>query len=491
MYRSLLLVEPARKEGQESVTADHKLNQIIEKEPLMPEPGYPQRVSQAAASRINDQGQPVCRRRMVMPIAAVAAALLILAAAASWTGLFKSDIANAMEKAVAQLSNYHGVLQMRSQNEAGEVWTVGEVELWTEGDKYAVRQADGTLTVNNGEKKWQVREQSREVALLPLLPDPTRDNFDLKDEAQRAKQYPHQEVNAEIIAGRPATKLQISPPGGLAYYLWVDKETNLPIQLQTAMQNGLQTTYTYVQFEPNTDIDPGIFTYQVPSGYNLIEDNPGQLTTSLEEAIAISGLNPLLPNTAPKRILAFKERLVLDYGDTTIVETVSPGKWIVAPNSTLGKAAGGPLEIWWERLRWRQNGMQIQVEGPQRMELARQIAPDLTLPDSKENFSDRAQVKIPVEIEVIRNSQQQADRGSSPWQLDPLQVAQTYANLQVSPEGIKGEPQLSMANFELSANNGVEALVKVSGGPIKNIYLKRLVRQDETGIWSVVGYDSR
>ncbi|MFA7079054.1 MAG: hypothetical protein WC147_11695, partial [Syntrophomonas sp.] len=103
------------------MTADHKLNQIIEKEPLMPEPGYPQRVSQAAASRIHDQGQPVCRRRMVMPIAAVAAALLILAAAASWTGLFKSDIANAMEKAVAQLSNYHGMLQMRSQNEAGEV----------------------------------------------------------------------------------------------------------------------------------------------------------------------------------------------------------------------------------------------------------------------------------------------------------------------------------------------------------------------------------
>ncbi|MDD4172535.1 MAG: hypothetical protein PHQ94_09890, partial [Syntrophomonas sp.] len=61
------------------MTADHKLNQIIEKKPLMPEPGYPQRVSQAAASRINDQGSPVRCRRMVMPIAAVAAALLILA----------------------------------------------------------------------------------------------------------------------------------------------------------------------------------------------------------------------------------------------------------------------------------------------------------------------------------------------------------------------------------------------------------------------------
>ncbi|NLC07763.1 MAG: hypothetical protein GX755_07345, partial [Syntrophomonadaceae bacterium] len=40
-------------------------------------------------------------------------------------------------------------------------------------------------------------------------------------------------------------------------------------------------------------------------------------------------------------------------------------------------------------------------------------------------------------------------------------------------------------------NTGVEAIVGLKAGPIKQVYLKRLVRPDETGIWSVVGYDPR
>lgn len=135
---------------------------------------------------------------------------------------------------------------------------VRQVELWSEGEKYAIRQNDDTLTVNNGERKWQIRPGNKEVALLPLVPDPTRHSFDLRDEAKRAQQYPHAVVGTEIIAGRQASKLEISPPGGLAYHLWVDKETKLPVQLQTAMQNALQTTYTFVKFEPNTRINPRV-----------------------------------------------------------------------------------------------------------------------------------------------------------------------------------------------------------------------------------------
>ena len=41
---------------------------------------------------------------------------------------------------------------------------------------------------------------------------------------------------------------------------------------------------------------------------------------------------------------------------------------------SLGTAASGQLEVWQERLRWRQDGIEIQVEGVQRVELARQIA---------------------------------------------------------------------------------------------------------------------
>jgi hypothetical protein len=326
---------------------------------------------------------------------------------------------------------------------------------------------------------------------LPLLPDPVKSGFDLRDEAQRAKQYPHIVVGSEIIAGREAVKLAILPPGGLEYYLWIDTETNLPVQLQTAMQNALQTTYTFTSLEPNTQLDPQIFAYQTPEGYKVVENDPGQLVSTIEEAVAISRLTPLLLPEAPDRIFAFSDRIVLDYGDTIVVETAAQGSFEPAANSALGTAAGNPLEVWWERLRWRQDGLEIQIEGAKRVELARQIAPDLTLPDAAQDMVNKAQIKVPLDLAIVKADQQQVDRGSSPWQLDPLQVSLTFVNLKVTPEGIQGEPKIPFSAFKLGANNGAQAVVEVSAGPIKQVYLERLIRQDETGIWSVVGYDPR
>ncbi|WP_066633524.1 LolA family protein [Desulfolucanica intricata] len=468
------------------------------REPVLPGSDYPQRLAKAVAGRIQKnnpnssrKATGCSRRRWFLPSAVALIASVLLFVLTSQTGLFKTDVVYAMEKAVAQLSNYYGVLEVRQTNAAGEEWKNSRVELWSEGNKYALRQSDGTLTVNNGERKWQVRPQSKELALLPAVPDPTRNDFDLRDEAKRAKQYPHTVVGSEMIAGRQTTKLKISPPGGLAYYLWIDTETSLPIQLQTAMQNALQTTFTFVSFKPNTELDPEIFTYQLPEGYKVVKNDPGQLVAAVEDAAAISGLTPLLPKEAPARIIAYETRIVLDYGDTTIVETAARGAFEPVSNSALGTAAGGPLEVLSEQLRWRQDGIEILVEGERRVELAGQITADLTLPDAGKNPGNKARIKVPVDMEIVKADQQQVDRGSSPWQLDPLQVALTFVNLKVTPEGIQGEPKIPMSSFSLASNNGVEAVVKVAGGPIKQVYLKRPVRQDETGIWSVVGYDPR
>jgi outer membrane lipoprotein-sorting protein len=503
-------LEPEKHQGPAGTPELEKLLATVRRvrtlrEPALPETGYPKRLAETVASRLNQPDEPGLkpdrrehkktagrsrRKWFLPPVAALAAGLLLLVVF-GWTGLFNRDVAYAMEKAVAQLASYHGVLEMRSRNAAGEEWLVRRVELWSDGDRYAVRQDDGALTVNNGERKWQIRPHSKEVALLPLVPDPVRTGFDLRDEAKLARQYPHSVAGSELINGRQTTKLEIAPPGGLAYYLWIDQETNLPVQLQTAMQNALQTTYTFVSFEPNAQIDTAIFTYQLPEGYQVVENDPGQLVATVEEAAEISGLTPLLPQEAPDRIFAFKDRVVLDYGDTTIVETASRGDFKPAANAALGTAAGGPLEVWWERLRWQQAGLEIQVEGPQRVELAGQIAPGLSLPEPGTGQPNKARVEVPVDMEIVKASQQQVDRGSSPWQLDPLQVSLTFVNLKVSPEGITGEPKIPMEAFKLLSNNGAEAVVEVANGPVGRVYLKRLVRQDETGIWTVTGYDPR
>ena len=229
----------------------------------------------------------------------------------------------------------------------------------------------------------------------------------------------------------------------------------------------------------------------MPQDYQVVEDDQGQLVLTVEEAKAIAQFEPLIPEEAPLRIFAHKNRIVLDYGHTTIVEKKAQGDFEPEPNAALGTAAGGPLEVWWERLRWQQDGSEIQVEGERRVELAKQIAGNLTLPQGQEGLTDQAQVKVPVDMEVAKADQQQVDGGHVPWQLDPVFVATVFVNLQVTPQGIQGEPEIPEGAFTLAVNNGVEAVVDVSEGPIKKVYLKRLVRQDETGIWSVVGYDPR
>ncbi|NLO90332.1 MAG: hypothetical protein GX088_08450 [Clostridia bacterium] len=487
---------------------DQELGKLIEtvhkvrtlREPSLPDEGYPKRLAQVVACEIQKDKRGAFSKpgkspsksilKTLLPITAVAVCLLVFVLVNS-LGIFEQDVVYAMEKAVAKLNNYHGILEIRTRNAAGEEWLVRRVELWYEGDKYAVKQDDGTLTVSNGQRKWQINHEDREVVILPLLPDPTRNGFDLQDEAKRAKQYPHTVVKTEMIAGREAIKLAISPPGGEKYYLWVDKETNLPIQLQTAMQKALQTTYTFVSFEPNIGISPEIFAYRVPEGYRVVEEDSGQLVATIEEAAALSGFIPLLPKQAPIRILAFQDRIVLDYGDTTIVESKASGEFKLEPNASLGSAAGGPLEIWYERLRWRQDGLEIRVEGAKRLELAREIAADLSIPDANQDLAGKAKVKVPVDMEIVKANQKQVDSGSSPWQLDPVHVALTFVNLKVTPEGIQGEPQIEIPSFELVTNDSVEAVVEVKEGPIERVYLKRLVRHDETGIWTVVGYDPR
>ena len=46
-------------------------------------------------------------------------------------------------------------------------------------------------------------------------------------------------------------------------------------------------------------------------------------------------------------------------------------------------------------------------------------------------------------------------------------------------------------NYKLEGINESRAIAKINAtnSAVEKIYLERLVRQDETGIWTVVGYD--
>lgn len=64
-------------------------------------------------------------------------------------------------------------------------------------------------------------------------------------------------------------------------------------------------------------------------------------------------------------------------------------------------------------------------------------------------------------------------------------------SLQLSPKGIEGEYPIEEGNIKLLHSTKDTAVVEVNDTDtiIKFVYLKRLVNQDASGIWTVIGYD--
>jgi hypothetical protein len=116
---------------------------------------------------------------------------------------------------------------------------------------------------------------------------------------------------------------------------------------------------------------------------------------------------------------------------------------------------------------------------------------DLLIPSETDECLDKPKVDVPYDIEEEKNTQKNVDEGHSPWRLDPIFVAQVFVSLKISPEGIEGEYPIRYEDLKIVKNDGIRAVVKVldKSSPVSRVYLERLVRQDSTGIWTVVGYD--
>ena len=92
-------------------------------------------------------------------------------------------------------------------------------------------------------------------------------------------------------------------------------------------------------------------------------------------------------------------------------------------------------------------------------------------------------------MEIVENDQKQVDEGHSPWQLSPFAVTQTFVGLQMYPDGIEGDFPVDMEDMKIIHETNDEVIVEIDKdeSPISRVYLKRLVRQDEDGIWTVIG----
>lgn len=117
---------------------------------------------------------------------------------------------------------------------------------------------------------------------------------------------------------------------------------------------------------------------------------------------------------------------------------------------------------------------------------------NIMFPVSSNILNRTPEVEVHYDIEIEKNTQQSVDQGHSPWRLDAVATTQVFVSLQLSPSGIEGDYPIELKQLTLIHQTEEDAIVKVMDQhtDIRRVYLKRLIRQDETGIWTVVGYDT-
>ena len=112
---------------------------------------------------------------------------------------------------------------------------------------------------------------------------------------------------------------------------------------------------------------------------------------------------------------------------------------------------------------------------------------------SGSNKPDKPEVKVPYKMGEIEREQESVDKGHSPWKLDPAFVAEVFASLLLSPEGIVGAYPIAYEEVEIIYKEGKQAIVQIHNEKsiASKVYLRRFGCCDGVGIWFVTGYDKK
>jgi len=364
-------------------------------------------------------------------------------------------------------------------------------EIWWAGDRYKVAAPAATL-YSDGDYRWSVDPKGeRATQSLALGMGEEFQPWDIRLMAKYAQRFPATTVGFETVAGRRAVKLELERAGGEPWHLWVDAETNLPLQF--TRRTDVLESFRYVQFEVNPTLSDQLFAYTPPASAQVVVREE-RWVDSVEAAAQVRGFAPLLPQEAPRRVAVNDRQIILDFGDTLIYQSqpeqfTPPVGW----GFLKGQAGGSTLYIQGDAaLTWHQQGIAVRVLGTRAVELARQIAPDLALPDPTQDLISAAQVKVAVDLAEANRAQRLLDSYAEDLPYGyPVGMAAAFVSGRSNPQVDRPIAQVAEWLFDEEANTGVEAIVVVSEGPVSRVYLKRVVRQDYTGAWVVVGYDLR
>jgi outer membrane lipoprotein-sorting protein len=475
------------------------------------------------------------KKRWFYGMASAAAAALLIITFNITGPLRQPNMVYAMEQAYNGVKAYHGILEVMETNAEGKTNVQSKLEVWADKEgHYYVKGLEGAqkdlITVNDGEKKWQINNIKKEVDKFAAFPDPYRFTFEIGNEIENVKNaVSTKAIGEENVSGRAASIVEVTPKGGSPYKLWIDKATKMPLQKQSAMEFSLQYKVLYTNISFKEAVPKELLNFSIPQGYKELNTNTELVVNNLEEAKALIGFSPKeianIPSSYIKTSTAVfnnNKSVKTNYASSDnkkkvsilqkkAVEELKPTLMAILGsinNSTAEvqspiEAEAGVLQgggtyagvTGLSSVRWQQEGFEYAVVGNVPLEELTQFIKGLTNGNvqlfSSEQSISKPQVEVKYDLNVEEADQKSVDAGHSPWKLDPIFVSQVFVSLKISPEGITGDYPIKYEKLKIVKNNGKEAVVEVNSAksPVKRVYLKRLIRQDNTGIWTVVGYD--
>lgn len=526
-YIDYLNVEKMPREHRNAVKDDEfqRLAKVVRRvrslrEPENPREQYLQLLKGTLQSSRSQATKPKrLRRYLILTAATVAAVALVFVTVSAFLPNHNTNIVYAMEKAVKAMKAYHGILEVTETNELGETMLQLKREVWADkGGNYYVKDlkgfSQGLVTANNGLIKWQIRPDEKLCCVYSAFPDSYRFTFEIGNEVNDVqKAQTIHEIGAEQINGRETMLLEVTPDGGEPYRLWVDQETDLPLKKQTAMQNGIQYEINYSFIEFIDAIPQELMSYSLPDGFREVNKDQEQLVATIEEAESKTGISVVITDNIPDGYTLIRitideaqpcVKLYYTTADKQNMVIVQQKKavqdFVPAINALLGSVNNHQAEFVYEAdttsIRWQEDTCEFNLLGNTSHQELSIFAEgvsggEVVIPIKAEATKQKPAIDVPVDLEAEENDQRSVDAGHSPWKLDPVFVAQVFASLLLSPEGITGDYPIPYEDIKMIENNGIEAKVRIDNekSVAEYVYLKRLIRQDDTGIWTVIGYD--
>jgi len=414
------------------------------KNPAMPDAGFPERLKRHVARRL-DMKRPMKKRRAaVLSLSGIAAVVALVLLISMFFTTPNKNIVYAMEEAFRKVQAYHGKLEVVQSNELGESTVQAKLEVWADREgRYYVRHLDGfqegMVTVNNGQRKWQVKPEEKQVHIFPAFPDAYRFSFELGREIEHVKAaLTTSEAGEDTVAGRKAVILEVTPAGGEPYKIWVDKETKLPLKKEYAMQKALRYTITYTDIEFIDAVPAELTVYETPEGFAVIDKNPELVVDNGKEAVDILGVDMEIPETVPagysrdgfavlperetiklyftrqstgKRMILLLKQSEEEFRVAPMAVTGSIGEAIAEIQSPVqeqpGVLSGGGMYQGitdTSSVRWQQDGLEFAVVGEEPLEDILAFVESITGSAVKLPVPDqdiiKPQIEVPVDMEV-------------------------------------------------------------------------------------------